>query len=277
MRALLLAGLLEFAVIPVRAAEPVAIVACAPGYPGSTVEAQPAMDALAAALIRTTGWPAGSVTAVYLPTEKEGLERLARPDAAVALVPLPFFLKHARALRLVARLQVETRGVGVSERWSLAAGKGRVTGPASLAGATVSSLAGYAPDFVRSVLGSWGRIPESTRIVESSQVLSALRRAASGDGTAVLLDGAQAAALPSLPFAAEIEVVARSAPLPTALVASVGKRLPPRRWRQLETALLGLSADPRGADALAAIRMVRFVPADAAPLAEARRLMESGR
>lgn len=274
MRAPLLAALIALGVPSARAADPVALVTCAPGYPGSTAEAQPAMDALAAALARAAAWPAGSVTAVYLPTEKQGLDRLALPDAAAAIVTLPFFLQHARALGLVARLQVETQGAGLTERWSLVAAKGRVTGPGSLAGGTVTSLAGYAPGFVRGVLGPWGRIPESTRVVESSQVLSALRRAASAGGAAVLLDGAQSAALPSLPFAAELEVVARSAPLPTAIVASVGKRLPAARWSRLEKALLALPGDAQGAEALAGIRMVRFVRADAAAVAEARRLAE---
>lgn len=277
MRAPLLAALIALAIPSARAADRVELVTCAPGYPGNTAEAQPAMDALAAAVARVAGWPAGSVTAVYLPTEKEGLERLSHHDAAAAIVTLPFFLKHSRALGLVARLQVETRGAGLTERWSLAAAKGRITGPASLAGGTVSSLAGYAPDFVRGVLGPWGRIPESARVVESSQVLSALRRAASAAGTAVLLDGAQAAALPSLPFAAELEVVARSAPLPTAIVASVGKRLPAARWSRLEKALLALPDDAQGAEALAGIRMIRFVHADAAAVAQARRLAEPPR
>jgi hypothetical protein len=249
----------------------VAVVACAPGYPGSTAEAQPSMDAFAAALARAAGWPPGAVAAVYEPTEKDGLERLARPDAAVALVPLPFFLKHGRALKLEARLQVQQPG-GLAEVWALVAKRGRVSSPAGLAGFQVASVAGYAPDFVRGAPGAWGRIPEGARVVETSQVLSALRRAASGEDLAVLLDGAQAAALPTLPFAGEVEVVARSAPLPAALVATVGRRLPPSRWKALERALLALHQDPQGAAALQGIRMVRFVPVDASALAAARRL-----
>lgn len=266
------AALLLVAPALTRGDGPVALVACAPGYPGTTAEAQPAMDALAAAVARTAGWPPGAVVAVYLPTEKEGLARLAAPDAAAALVPLPFFLQHAERLRLSARLQVETQGGGVVETWALAAKKGRVSGPASLAGFTVASIAGYAPGFLRGALGAWGRIPESAQVVESSQVLSALRKAASGADVAVLLDGAQGAALPTLPFAADLEVVARSAPLPTAVVAAVGNRLPAPRWSALEKALLALARDPQGAEALAGIRMVRFLPADAAALAAARRL-----
>ncbi|HSB21188.1 MAG TPA: hypothetical protein VLD85_14370 [Anaeromyxobacteraceae bacterium] len=254
-----------------RPAERITLVACAPGYPGSTAEAQPSMDALAAALARTAGWKPGALAAVYEPTEKEGLERLARADAAVALVPLPFFLEHAGKLRLTARLQVEQPG-GLTEVWSLVARKGRVASPAALAGFTVASIAGYAPGFVRGAPGAWGRIPEGVRVAETSQVLSALRRAAAGEDVAVLLDGAQGAALPTLPFAADLEVVARSAPLPAALVTTVGSRLPAARWRQLEQAFAAVPSDPEGAAALAGVRMVRFAPVDAAALATARRL-----
>lgn len=268
---LLLPALSASAPAPARPAGGLALVACAPGYPGSTAEAQPSMDALAAALARTAGWKPGALSAVYEPTEKDGLERLARPDAAVALVPLPFFLEHAGRLRLAPRLQVEQPG-GLTEVWSLAARKGRVSSPASLAGFTVASIAGYAPGFVRGALGAWGRIPDGARVVETGQVLSALRRAAAGEDVAVLLDGAQGAALSTLPFASELEVVARSAPLPAALVATVGKRLPAARWKELERAFAALPSDPQGAAALAGVRMVRFAPVDAAALEAARRM-----
>ena len=56
-------------------------------------------------------------------------------------------------------------------------------------------------------------------------MLSALRRVVKGEDVAVLLDGAQGDALPTLPFAAELEVLARSEPLPAAVVATVGRRL----------------------------------------------------
>jgi ABC-type phosphate/phosphonate transport system substrate-binding protein len=88
---------------------------------------------------------------------------------------------------------------------------------------------------------------------------------------AVLLDGAQAAALPSLPFAAELEVVARSAPLPTGVVVTVGKRLSPDRWKVLEKALRQMADRPDGAAALEAIRLQGFVPLDTQALAAARK------
>ncbi len=278
----LLAVLLPLSVawpLAARAAEPPAttLVACAPGYPGTTAEAQPSMEAFAAALARQAGWPPARLGATYLSTEKEGLARLAAPGATVALVPLPFLLQHRAALGLTPRLTVEQKGLGPAETWVLVARKGRVHGPADLAGFTVVSIAGYAPGFVRGVLGPAWRLPGSVKVVESGQVLSALRRAVKGEDVALLLDGAQGAALPGLPFFADLDLLARSAPLPAALVATVGTRLPAARWAELEKALLALPGEPAGAAALDAIRMVRFTPADVKTIDAVGRLAGSGR
>ena len=121
-----------------------ALVVCAPHYPGSTADAQPTMDALAAAVAGAAGWPAGSLTAEYHGTEAEGVARLARPDAALALVTEPFFVEHAAALKLKPLAQAFSKGSEQGEAWSLVAAKGRVTGPASLAGWELQSSAAYA-------------------------------------------------------------------------------------------------------------------------------------
>jgi hypothetical protein len=230
------------------------------------------MDAFAAALAAAAGLPAGEVSAVYHEAEREGLLRLARPDAALALVPLPFFLAHEEALGLRPLLQVVEQGGAPLERWTLWARKGRVKGPASLAGWQVTSTAGYSPGFLRGpVLGAFGGLPPGARVVASGAVLSALRRAAAGEDVALVLDRAQAASVPSLPFAAELEQVAASPPLPVAVVAAVGKRLPAARGRALAAGLAKLPADPRGAEALAAIRLAGFAPVDAPALGAARK------
>jgi hypothetical protein len=263
---------------PARPARPVTLVACAPGQPGTTVEAQPSMDALAGAASRAAGWPPGALAAVYEPAEREGLARLGQPDAAAALVPLPFLVKHGAALKLAPRLAVVTQGArDPVEVWTLVAKRGRVASPAALAGFTLASSAGYAPAFVRAALAPWGRLPEDVRIVESAQVLSTLRKASAGEPVAVLLDGAQAAALPSLPFAGELEAVARSAPLPSGLVVTVGDRLPAARWRALEKALVALPSSAEGAAALRGLRMERLVPLEPATLQELRRLERAPR
>ena len=273
-----LAALLVLASSPAAAAPPARpmLVTCAPGFPGTTAEAQPAMDALAAALARAASLPEGGLGATYLPVEAEGVARLGQPDAAVALLALPFFLQHEKALHLTPRLQVERAGGGALERWTLVAKRGRIGKPADLDGFAVLSTAGYAPAFVRGALGAWGRLPPAAAVAPTSQILSALRKAAGGADVAVLLDGAQAASLASLPFADQLEVVARSAPLPGSVVATVGTRLPAARWAPLEQAFLGLHANPAGAAALSGVRMVRFAPLDAGALAAARATVAGG-
>jgi hypothetical protein len=254
------------------AADPAVFVAVAPGYPGTTAEAQASMDSFAAALAARAGLPAGSIAAAYFEKDRPGADRLQKPDAVMGMVSLPFFLKEGEALHLEPRLAASQKGTGPTEVWALVARKGRVSGPASLDGWQVNSIAGYAPAFVTGgALAAWGRMPATVKVVQTTQVLSSLRKAAGGEDVAVLLDGAQAAALPTLPFAADLEVVARSAPLPTGIVVTVGKRLSPERWKAVEKALLGMAERPEGAAALEAIRLQGFGPLDTATLAAARK------
>jgi hypothetical protein len=214
------------------------------------------MDALAAAAARAAGWPAGSLSAEYHATEPEGTARLARPDAALALVAEPFFVEHGAALKLKPLLQAVPAGSEQEGAWSLVARRGRVTGPASLAGWELHSSAGYAPHFVReTALGAWGRLPADVRLVATAQVLSALRKAASGSNVAVLLDGTQTAALSTLPFAADLEVVARSPRLPAAVLCTVAGRSLPGSVDRLTAGLRAL--DP---GLLQQLRLARFAP-----------------
>ena len=140
--------------------------------------------------------------------------------------------------------------------WSLVARKGSVSGPAFLGGWELHSSAGYAPRFVReTALGAWGKLPETVRLVPTAQVLTALRKAASGAQVAVLLDGQQAAALPTLPFAADLEIVARSPRLPAGVLCTVAGRNLPGPAAGLATGLRTL--DPA---LLERLRLARFAP-----------------
>ncbi len=248
------------------------LVVCSPGSPGTTAEAQPTMDAFAAALAAKARLDVAALGAVYDEAEEGGVARLRQKDAALALVSLPFYLKHEKDLALRARLLAAPKGRPELERWALVAKKGRVASAAALEGFTVASVAGFAPAFVRGpALGGWGRVPAGVRIVHSAAVLSSLRRAAAGELVAVLLDGAQEAALPSLPFASELEVVTRSPPLPAAVVATVDARLSPKAWSALDGALQALPSDASGATALDAVQVARFAPLDGKALAAARK------
>src|ERR1700682_176178 len=167
------------------------LVFCAPGYPGAAGDAQPLVDQFARAAVTAAGWPAGSLAAVYDPTEEGGFAKLSSADAVLAFVPYPFFVEHAAQLHLTPLVQADVADIGPQQRWTLVAKSGRVTGPASMAGYTLLSVAGYAPDFVRhSALVGWA-LPPDVKIEATGQVLSALRRVAAGESVAVLLDQTQ--------------------------------------------------------------------------------------
>jgi len=250
------------------------LVVCAPGYPGTTAEAQPTMDRFAAAAAEAAGWRPGDLAAVYHETLKGGVDRLGAAEAGLALVTLPFYLEERARLRLAPRLQVAIEPGG-AETWSLVAKKGLLGSAAALDGWEVLGSAGYSPAFVRgTILGGWGAVPKSARIAFAPAALSALRRAASGEKTAVILDAAGAAALPTLPFASDLEVVARSAALPASLLCTVGDRLPPRDADRLIEGLKRLHRAPAGAAILESMRMQRFEPVDEASLRSARQGFE---
>lgn len=250
--------------VSVRAAgDEQTLVVCAPGSPGSTEEAQPRMDAFASALSAKSGQ---TIKAVYDPSDTAGAKRLA--SAGLGIVTLPFFLQHEKDLGLHARLQVVQKGRPGLEKWTLVAQKGRVKGVAGLSGFTIYSNAGFAPGFVKAAIGE---LPANAKIVKSTQVLSSLRKAASGEQAAVLLDGPSAASLPSLPFADKLEVVTTSPAWPAGLVVTVDSRVTAKEWAPIEKALMGMTGDHAGATALDGLQMTRFAPLDDAALASARK------
>lgn len=240
------------------------LVVCAPGYPGSTEEAQSAMDALARSLAKAAQLAEGSLAALYEETEPGCMRRLAQEESSLLLATLPFFLVHEQELRLVARLSAMPQGGETLERWTLVTGKEH---PPSLDGYTVESSAGYSKRFVRAMAP---KLPGRVEIQQSSAVLSALKRSANGEKLAVLLDGSQAAAMAKLPFAGSLAVLETSPPMPVALIATLRKRIDDRRWNTLETAFLRLAEDRAAREALDGVRMAGFQPLDDKALAAAR-------
>ena len=132
------------------------LVFCAPGYPGGAGDAQPFVDQFAAAAVKAAGWPAGSLAAIYDPTDEGSVAKLGSTDAVLAFVPYPFFIQHGAQLHLTPLVQADVVGTGTQQKWTLVAKAGGVIAPAGLAGYTLLSVAGYAPDFVRhSALEAW--------------------------------------------------------------------------------------------------------------------------
>jgi len=241
----------------------VTMVVCAPGYPGSTAEAQSAMEGFAMAVAAAAGWGSDDLAAEYFETEEGGVTRLAATDAGLSLVTLPFFLEHREELGLQPEMLAVPTGRRSEEPWSLVAGKGAVEQPANLDGWQLVSLAGHSESFVRGpALGDWGELPSTLTITFSGAVLSSLRKAARGEKIVVLLDAEQSEALDRLPFAGDLEIVHVSPPLPVSVLCSIGDRVSPEKKAELLQALDGLAARPDAAEALAGVRLDRFEPAN---------------
>jgi ABC-type phosphate/phosphonate transport system substrate-binding protein len=177
----------------------------------------------------------------------------------LAFVPYAFYVQHGARLQLTPLAQADVVGVGTEERWTLVGKGGAVTSPQSMAGYTLLSVAGYAPEFVRhAALGAW-TLPADVKIEATGQILSALRRAANGEPVVALLDSTQAAALPTLPFAAQLKTLTHSPPLPVALIALVDSRLTAPRAKAIQAALLKMSSVASNADTLASLHLKGFV------------------
>lgn len=235
------------------------LVFCAPGYPGAPGDAQPYVDQFAKAAATSAGWSEGSLAAAYDPTEQGGLKVLNSPDSVLTFVPYAFYVQYGAQLHLAPIAQADVVDVGTQERWTLVGKAGGPTDAASLGGYTIVSVAGYAPEFVRhAALKAW-TLPADLKIEASGQVLSALRRVISGDKVLALLDQTQAAALPTLPFAAQLKTLVQSAPLPVAIVAVVDSRVAAPRAKAFQSALLKLNLKPADADALAQLHLKGFI------------------
>jgi hypothetical protein len=235
------------------------LVFCAPGYPGAPGDAQPYVDQFAAAAVKAAGWPLGTLAAIYDPTDEGSVAKLGSADAVLAFVPLPFFVQHNAQFHFTPLVQADVVGTGTQQRWTLVAKPGRVTGPTSLAGYTILSVAGYAPEFVRhGALGTW-TLPADVKIQATGQILSALRRVAGGEQAVALLDQTQTAALATLPFANDLKGVTQSPELPVALIVVVDSRLPAARAKTLQAGLLKMGHGSDGSDVLSQLRLQGFV------------------
>lgn len=247
-----------------------ALVFCAPGYPSNTAEAAPTMEAFAEVVSGGAG-RAGGLVAEYHPEEASGLARLQQPDAILAFVTLPFYLKHHEDLGLKPILY-GVQDDDALEAWALVAAVGRIRSADDLAGWEIAGTAGYAPGFVRgTALGAWGTVPDDTRITYTSRVLSALRKTARGDDVAVLLDGPQIAGLDRLPFSDALEVVTRSSPVPSSMLCTVGGRIGDADRAAWTSAFSALGSADAGREVLESVRLTGFVPVDPDALAVATR------
>lgn len=269
-RCLTVSTLLLLALLPaVAASAHLTLALVVPGQPGTTEEAAPTLARWAAHLAGAMGRPEETVRVAYYPEPEEGRASL-EGEAGYAMLPLALVLAWEETLGGLTPLALAETERGTHQRWTLVRPRGSAR---DLSGITVQGTACVDPRFVRRVILDGLPGAAASRPVFVRRTLSALRALPDDATGAVLLSEPEAEALPSLPFAARLATLHRSAPLPDLVVVALDRvGRPPGEREDLRRALLALHRSPEGAAIAADLRLTRFMPPDAEGLARARKL-----
>lgn len=237
-----------------------------PGFPGTSAQAQPYIEKMLRHLEGRLGWPAGSMTGRYLPDGVQGAKELESAAPGLALVdPSVYAGRHAAlGMKVIAKVEVGGRG---EEVYSVVVRKG---GPASLGDLKGKAVAGavvHDPKYVANVIMGGALAAGDLRCVPEKRPLKALRDVARGAVDAAVVDRSVIEHLAELDFAAELEVLHASKPVPAPAVVVMGAGLP--HASAIAGVLVGLCGRPDGAElcktlTLTAIRAAS--DADYAPL-----------
>ena len=233
----------------------------APGYPGDTEQAQDTMDRFAVTLSRAVGKKDTDISVVYHSDPEGGLAEFNGGAVDVAMVSAPVYFEYGKRFALHPVMQA-VRVEPTTGRWTLVAGRDKIDGIGALSGWTLGSHAGFSTEFVHQVLADYGTLPTDTTILFQTRVRSALRSASKGEPIAVLLDGTQAAALDSLSFVDQLEVLHRSEPWPSNVVCFVGDRVDESARKRWVDALRSLADTEEGKVILEEMRLKGFESID---------------
>jgi hypothetical protein len=216
---------------------------CLPGFPGTSSQAQPYVDRMLRHLEGELGWPADSMSGLYVPGEAEGAERLAQSSAGIALVGPSLFAAHHSQLKMKVIAKVEVSGQG-SKTYSVVAAKDGPASVAELAGKKVSGAVVHDPRFAANVLLGGQVAPDAVTFVEESRPLRSLRGVARGKVDAAIVDGAVLHHMGELDFADELKVIHTAEPVPAPAVVVMGEGK--QHAGALKSALVGLCQRPEG-------------------------------
>jgi hypothetical protein len=223
-----------------------------PGEAGSTLEAQPVLDAFFAAVNKSIAPDA--IAGSYFNTIDGGLAYLRKEKPAVGIVSAAAWAqqrdKLGAAKAILATLPLP--GGTATERYAL-------VGTASVIKPTAKLLSSepMTIEFVRAQL--FPKLPPAAVITQTPQMFSNLRKIAEGQLDAVaLLTPTEAASLARLsaPWAKSLKVIAQSEPIATARVV-----LFDAGWtavQKFKDALLSLGADPAAQPMLEEMRLKGF-------------------
>jgi len=238
-------------------AESLDFVIIQPGQPGTTREAQPVMDALAAYLQKKLGMKS-NVTGNYFNVLAEALAFMQVNRPKWGIVSLGFYAQPTGKFQMTPI--ASTRPGGFSkEILRLAVSRDAPDNWRDLRGTVFGSML-FVPEVAAYELFGCppGRLP--FKVAGTFQPLKSLRAAGKGRQTGLILDRLQYQSMQSLPVVEAVKIIQTSKELPTSPVVWFGR--PDAQSTSLSSILTGMREDPDAASLLKILQTDGFGPAD---------------
>lgn len=216
---------------------------CLPGFPGTTVQAQPYIDKMLRHLEDKLGLEARSMSGVFIPDGGDSVEKLKSVEPGLALVgPSVLAGNHGPlGMKVIARLIIDGKS---TEKYSVVVAKG---GPASLkelSGKKVSGAVVHDEKYVVKVLLDGAVGMGDLQLVSQRRPLKSLRDVARGKAAAAIVDSSVIEHMSELDFAKDLEIIHESKPVPAPAIVLIGEG--PAPAKRLKKELVGMCKRPDG-------------------------------
>lgn len=228
-----------------------------PGQPGTSEDAQPTMDVLAAYVRKQLGGGV-NVKGRYFNEVEPALEYLRGSGPKWGIVSMTFYATHGRRLALKPLASSRPGGYD-KDRWLLAVA---VPGPEDWRQVTGTVTGTMLHDSATAACLLFQREAASLPFALSGtiQPLMALRQVIKGRAAGVVLDRVQYEALRKTPSADSVKVIHQSPDLPFSPVVWIGE--PDSRQKPLAAVFLDMKKNPEGQLLLKQLQTDGFGPAD---------------
>jgi hypothetical protein len=228
-----------------------------PGQPGTSQEAQPVMDVLAAYVQKKMG-SGFTIKGRYFNELDPALDFLHNTPPVWGIIRLGFYSKQARRFQMTALASTRPGGYN-KDIWHLIVGRDAPEDWKSLRGKVLGNML-FETDAAACLL--FGVLPAQLPFTLGGtfRPLRSLRRVIKGKTTGVVLDRAQYEALEALPLVKEIKTVHTSGELPASPVVWFGTT--DDRTKHLAAILLGMKEDRDAETLLKLLQTDGFGPAD---------------
>ena len=242
---------------PVMSGQVLDFAVIQPGQPGTSREAQPVMDSLAAYIQKKMGRGV-IVKGRYFNELDPAIDFLHNTPPIWGIVRLGFYSEQARRFQMTALASTRPGGYN-KDIWRLVVTKGAPDEWKALRGKVLGNML-FETDAAACLL--FGVLPAQLpfALKGTFRPLRSLRRVVKGKTTGAVLDSAQYEALKALPLVKKIKVVHTSGELPTSPVVWFGT--PDDRTKRLATILLGMKEDRDAETLLTLLQTDGFGPAD---------------